>query len=254
MGPPMSEPNIDHAPQILPPEMQTTSGVKQELYYPFDVEENPMSAGGHRERTHRLVKPDPDTLIIEPLFKPKAQIWGELALAIGLWALVPLSVILEPGAIGKHLFVAAFFGFAGWLLWNDANKRLSALKTFHFDRRRQACMVLNQKQTRSRSGRQLGFADISGIQLLGEDAGDDDGTYRSFEMSLVLTEPQGERLLLMDHAEWVEFMEDAETLSFFIDLPLYNACFSSRSRPKAPATGETTDGATAEATAAGPPP
>lgn len=51
-------------------------------------------------------------------------------------------------------------------------------------------------------------------------------------MNLVLSEPQGERLILMDHGDWGHLMGDAETLARLLDKPVFNATISSRVRPQ----------------------
>lgn len=213
------------------------SGARQEVFYPFDVDETPVRTGGDKTRTHRLKAVSEDVLIAEPtrraIWEARAHYLGALA----IWA-VPVSAIVDAPSDewAAVIFVVAFFGLVGWVLWEYGSRYMSYLKTFRFDRRERACTVVGKRARLrgARGNRRIRFEDIAGIQLLGElvETSEDHDDYKSFELNLVLSEPQGERVIIMDHAHWGQLMGEAEKLSKLMDRPIYNATISSRARPE----------------------
>jgi len=65
------------------------------------------------------------------------------------------------------------------------------------------------------------LSDIIAIQLLGETVHDDDGSFNSFELNLVLKNER--RLNVTDHSNLKGLIEDAQILSDYLNVPIWHA-------------------------------
>ena len=65
------------------------------------------------------------------------------------------------------------------------------------------------------------FNKIIAIQLIGETISSDNGSYKSFELNLVLDDIS--RLNVIDHGNLKKLIDDAEVLSAFLDVPIWHA-------------------------------
>lgn len=62
---------------------------------------------------------------------------------------------------------------------------------------------------------------IVALQLIGETISDEDGSFKSFELNIILNNK--ERLNVMDHSNLRGIINDAETLSEFLNIPIWHA-------------------------------
>jgi len=63
--------------------------------------------------------------------------------------------------------------------------------------------------------------EIHALQLVSENCRSDDNSYRSYELNLVLRD--GKRINVVDHGNEIKLREDAQTLSRFIEKPVWDA-------------------------------
>lgn len=187
----------------------------------IQTEWGPLKSGGANFATHKLVRVDRDTLAFRPT-------WGALAfylifLVTGLGAVVAglLTGITDTGFVVKletvflSLFGLAFTGVGGALLHFGT-------KPVVFDRRRDYFWKGRKDPDAYWNRRDLkDFAnldDIRALQLLTEHVSSDKGSYRSYELNLVLVD--GSRLNVTDHGKLDRIVDDARALSEFLDVPL----------------------------------
>ncbi|WP_092447345.1 hypothetical protein [Winogradskyella sediminis] len=62
---------------------------------------------------------------------------------------------------------------------------------------------------------------IVAIQIIGEYVQSDDGSYKSFELNLVLDDAS--RRNVVDHGNLKSIIKDAEMLSAFLNIPIWHA-------------------------------
>ena len=74
---------------------------------------------------------------------------------------------------------------------------------------------------KSASKSQIPLNSIIAIQLNGEHVKNDKGSYKSFELNLVLKD--GSRKNVVDHGNLKSIISDAEILSDFLDVPIWHA-------------------------------
>ena len=63
--------------------------------------------------------------------------------------------------------------------------------------------------------------EIHALQLVSENVSSDDGSFRSYELNLVLK--NGKRINVVDHGNEIKLREDARTLARFIEKPVWDA-------------------------------
>jgi hypothetical protein len=63
--------------------------------------------------------------------------------------------------------------------------------------------------------------EIHALQLVAENCRSDNDTYRSYELNLILKD--GKRINVVDHGNESKLREDAQTLSRFIEKPVWDA-------------------------------
>lgn len=67
----------------------------------------------------------------------------------------------------------------------------------------------------------MSLKSIVAIQIIGEHVPTDDGSYKSFELNLVLEDSS--RKNVVDHGNLKSIISDAEILSDFLNIPIWHA-------------------------------
>lgn len=77
------------------------------------------------------------------------------------------------------------------------------------------------KSRRQQTKDYLSLKSIVAIQIIGEYVQSDDGSYKSFELNLVLDDAS--RRNVVDHGNLKSIIKDAEMLSAFLNIPIWHA-------------------------------
>ena len=179
----------------------------------FTVSKAPIATSSASFRTMALKFPSPELAVLGPtagshLFHAAVVGAGLVVLFCLLAAVRTLPGILIAGTIGSALTVLGLAGLAGKL----GGKRIT------IDRQQGLLCVAG------RGGINVGavgvpLADIAALQICSKLV-DNDPSYVSFELNIVLREPAGERLNLISHADEQALRADAKRLAVFVDRPL----------------------------------
>lgn len=75
-------------------------------------------------------------------------------------------------------------------------------------------------ETTTSRAREIKFEDIAGLQIIAEEVSGE-STYYSYELDLVLREPQGQRVNVMDHGKGTRVQHEAEQLAELLGVPVW---------------------------------
>ncbi|WP_418638822.1 hypothetical protein [Winogradskyella sp.] len=187
------------------------------------VSTSPLKPGGASFKTHVLIQASPSKLIYKPSIG--AAIFSFIFLAVGLgvlfFNLVPLfKGNSEPISINWFLilFGLIFAGAGGFMFYIFYKPRV-------FDKQQGLYYTTYQfklhKSRRRQSEDYLSLKYIIAIQIIGEYVQSDDGSYKSFELNLVLDDAS--RRNVVDHGNLKSIIKDAEMLSAFLNVPIWHA-------------------------------
>ncbi len=180
----------------------------------------PAEKGGANFGIHRLVRVDADHL--EFRLRPLARLFPLAFVLAGLGAgalFVTVGLQRDPvmalagGSIGS-----VFTGVGLWLL-----RRMSTPRVFDRRRNRYWRSRLDPRALDPRD-RHLScdLDEVHAVQLLAEwCSGNQGGSYRSYEINLVLAD--GHRLNVTDHGDAAGSRRDAAALAEFLGVPLWDA-------------------------------
>ncbi len=179
----------------------------------------PLVKGGANFETHVLIKTDNGYK-----FKPSTF----YAFFCGIFASVPYGALVYAGykfqQTGNFNFITGnifptlifliFFLVGNYLL-------ISLFSPIIFDKSNNSftkgfnISLLNKKQ------RTIHLNNIVALQIIGEHVRSDDGSYKSFELNLVLNDSK--RVNIVDHGKLKSLISDARTLSTFLNVPIWHA-------------------------------
>jgi hypothetical protein len=178
------------------------------------VDTSPLSGSSASFRTAALREPDARRLLVVPSLGMRAAAFGLVACGLGVPAV--MFARSAPGGWPDLIVTAAFcqiFTLAGALFW------LAPLRA-EFD--------LDAGVARLRSlGRreELPLADVLAVQVAdgGVHRMSKGGTYRSYQLNLVLTDRDRPRLGLSNHARRAWTYEAGRRLAEFLSVPLLDS-------------------------------
>ncbi|WP_179319735.1 hypothetical protein [Winogradskyella helgolandensis] len=187
------------------------------------VSTSPLKYGGASFKTNVLIQANPSKLIYKPSIG--AAIFSFIFLAVGLgvlfYALFPLfQSQIESVSIPWFLilFGLIFSGAGGFMFYIFYKPRV-------FDKQQGLYYTTYQfklhKSRRQHSEDYLPLKSIVAIQIIGEHVQSDDGSYKSFELNLVLDDAS--RRNVVDHGNLKSIINDAEMLSAFLNVPIWHA-------------------------------
>ena len=168
---------------------------------------DPAKGGGSNFRTHHLVEVGPQRVEV------RATIGFALfcLVFVGM-GVVAISLSVKQGALASAL-IGGVFPIAGSLLYFFSGKPTV------FDRSSNTWWRGWQGPPEGAPPRRL--SDIHALQIVGEWVASDDSSYRSYELNLVLED--GERVNVTDHGNLRRLREDAQMLSRFLGMPIWDA-------------------------------
>ncbi|WP_458626871.1 hypothetical protein [Winogradskyella sp. PC D3.3] len=187
------------------------------------VSTSPLKPGGANFKTNVLIQANPSKLIYKPSIG--AAIFSFIFLAVGLgvlfFNLVPLfKGNLESISINWFLIIfgLVFSGAGGFMFYIFYKPRV-------FDKQQGLYYTTyafkTQRSKRKHSEDYLSLKSIIAIQIIGEHVQSDDGSYKSFELNLVLDDAS--RKNVVDHGNLKSIIRDAEMLSAFLKVPIWHA-------------------------------
>ena len=187
------------------------------------VDTSPLNSGGASFKTNVLIKESSSKILYKPSIG--AAIFGFIFLAIGLgvlfFGIYPLFgnnfnfAEVEWFLLIFGLIFATAGGFTYYMFYMPRvfDKQIGYYyKAYKFK-------IHDSNKSASKS--QIPLNSIIAIQLIGEHVKNDKGSYKSFELNLVLKD--GSRKNVVDHGNLKSIISDAEILSDFLDVPIWHA-------------------------------
>ena len=187
------------------------------------VSTSPLKPGGANFKTNVLIQASPSKLIYKPSIG--AALFSFIFLAVGMgvlfYALFPLfQSQIESVSIPWFLilFGLIFSGAGGFMFYMFYKPRV-------FDKQQGLYYTTyafkGHQSRRKQSENYLSLQSIIAIQIIGEHVKSDDGSYKSFELNLVLEDAS--RRNVVDHGNLKAIINDAEMLSEFLNIPIWHA-------------------------------
>ncbi|WP_417860565.1 hypothetical protein [Winogradskyella sediminis] len=184
---------------------------------------SPLKPGGSSFKTHVLIQASPSKLIYKPSIG--AAIFSFIFFAVGLgvlfFNLVPFfkgnteSVSINWFLILFGLIFAGAGGFMFYIFYKPRvfDKQIGLYYTTYAFKRNESRKSLSKDY--------VPLPSIIALQIIGEHVSSDDGSYKSFELNLVLDDAS--RRNVVDHGNLKSIIKDAEMLSAFLNIPIWHA-------------------------------
>ena len=180
------------------------------------TEWNPAKSGGTNICTHSLKRVSSGRLEFKTL--SMALLFPSIFMLIGIGVGVGMTISgLEKDITALYIglpFGIVFFLVGFFLLRSWTTPRVFDLDVGYYWKGR------NSPNTTIGSNEQCKLDDIHAIQLLKEYCRSDKSSYYSYELNLVLKD--GNRLNVVDHGKLSMIQNDAEKLSQFLDIPVWD--------------------------------
>lgn len=184
----------------------------------------PLKSGGSNFRTHKLFEDSN----IRVGFKPTigARLFGIVFIFVGLVSPIAIgygniqvdSNLIESETVFMIAFGVAFFSIGSYIYYSYS-------KPIVFDKLSGQYWKGWKKPERSVGREPLEngawLRNIYALQIIEEYIRNDDNSYYSYELNLVLR--NGERLNVIDHGSKRKLLSDAQVLSKFLDKPIWDA-------------------------------
>jgi hypothetical protein len=173
---------------------------------------DPLVGGGANFRTRNLVRVSPDRMEFRASLGMRLFAGVFLVIGIGVgvagiaavpWFLIPFGAVFATIGGGMLYFATGpvVFDKRQGAFWRG---RTEPAETYH----------------RSSIKRYAPLDEIHALQIVKERISGDKGSYDSFELNLVLAD--GRRLNVTDHGDYETLRQNAETLSGFLERPLWD--------------------------------
>ena len=216
----MAKPLMFEGRSSVPP--QIPPGITDPLAEQIDW--TPAAGGGANFRTHKLVVNDTQRVTFVATLG--ARLFCSVFLLIGL--AVTVGIPFSQMSHGKISFsfdllfpVAVGMGFAaigGVLLYFNSQPIVFDKRRGFYWKGRKAPDEVFDRQDLKHCAK---LADIHALQIVSESCSTKNGSYRSYELNLVLKD--GTRINVIDHGSPNKLREDAATLSQFLERPVWDA-------------------------------
>lgn len=187
------------------------------------VDTSPLKSGGASFKTNVLIKESSSKLIYKPSIG--AALFSFIFLAIGLgvlfFGLFPLFKTNTENAT-LNWFLPIFglvFSGAGGLMFYYFYKPRVFDKQLGFYYKAYKPEIHNIKKDTSET--YISLNSVIAIQIIGEHVRSDKGSYKSFELNLVLED--GSRKNVIDHGNLKAIIDDAQVLSDFLNVQIWHA-------------------------------
>ena len=188
------------------------------------IDWSPAASGGASFRTHRLVQTSAHRIEFAPTVGAKLFYLLFLVVGSGLLVFQANQIRIGQGGMTEQgtfvpLLVGAVFAVAGaCMYWFGTTPRVFDQTRAFFWRGRQGPQMMG---TAGGSNSSVPFSSIHALQLLSEYVSGNKSSYYSYELNLVLDD--GSRINVVDHGNLDRLRRDAQTLSRFLDKPVWDA-------------------------------
>lgn len=187
---------------------------------PPELSWSPMKPGGTNFGTHQLKEVSHTKMAFRPTMG--AQMFGGvfLAFGIGAFGFGFYHEFISSGSMDGTWALIIFgfiFGASGFFLARSFNRPIV------FDKNRSLFWQgkAPAPSTPEPHGEDWAHLDrVAGLQLLAEQVSGSEDTYHSYELNLVLDD--GQRIHVVDHGNADRMRHDAEKLSYFLGVPIYD--------------------------------
>jgi hypothetical protein len=189
-------------------------------YENLDIDWTPLKSGGTNFSTHRLVNVDSDTLSFEPtkgalFFYWVFIVFGLIPFGISIWQIMERGFQLTPEIL-VPLGFGLIFGSVGLTLYRFGTRPIvfDLKREYFWKGRKDPDSVWDRRELKH-------FAqldDVVGLQVLTEVVSSDKGSFRSYELNLVLRD--GSRLNVVDHGNEGRLEQDARSLADFLGVEI----------------------------------
>ncbi|WP_299362417.1 hypothetical protein [Winogradskyella sp.] len=184
------------------------------------VDVSPLKSGGSNFKTHALVEKSSSRIIYRPSIGGALFVLVFIAIGMGF---VIYNLVSESGQFSDPSLLN-FLGLTFGLMFAF----VGAYMMFHLFKPRVFDKQLGfyhksykfKPETRYLTN-QFELNRIIAIQIIGETITDEDGSYGSFELNLVLED--GTRRNVVDHGNLKSIIDDAHVISDFLNVPIWHA-------------------------------
>ena len=184
----------------------------------LQTEWTPCKPGGTNFKSHQLVEVRYDRMEFKA--STGMVLFSSLFIAVGgLMILIPLIAGEDGGAIAFLSLMGLLFGGVGaWVLYSSTVPTVFDKTIGMFWKTRKTPdFYSHHADTKD----QVRLNNIYAIQLIAEYIRGDKQGYYSYELNLVMND--GKRINVVDHGKKSVILKDAETLSRFLNKPVWNA-------------------------------
>ena len=188
------------------------------------IDWSPAASGGASFRTHRLVQTSAHRIEFAPTVGAKLFYLLFLVIGSGLLVFQANQIRMGQGGITEQetfvpVLVGAVFAVAGaCMYWFGTTPRVFDRTRAFFWRGRKGPEMMGAG---GGSDSSVPLSSIHALQLLSEYVTGNKSSYYSYELNLVLDD--GSRINVVDHGNLDRLRSDAETLSRFLDKPVWDA-------------------------------
>lgn len=180
----------------------------------------PLKSGGANFKTNILVK------VSSSIYRYQLSLGGKIF--IGIFAVVGLAtgvggLLALIGGTMIGLFFLLFgtvFSGAAYLMYRTMGAHIIFDATLGFLRRGKELPKLSGDIQKKND--LIYFNDIHAIQIISERVRSKNGSYLSYELNLILKDAS--RFNVVDHGNYAQINEDAQTLSSFLGKPIWDVC------------------------------
>ena len=189
----------------------------------MDTEWGPLRQGGANFQTHRLIRVD--RFRMEFRASMVAKLFSMIFLIVGLGITIGFSRQHFPDGRFSHSVhnllptsMGLLFAIAGGVLLYTITAPIVFDKQseFFWKGRKTPRDTFDKKSLKKFAE----FGEIHALQLISEHCRGNKSSYYSYELNLVLKD--GKRINVVDHGNYDKLCEDAETLSQFLERPVWN--------------------------------
>ena len=185
---------------------------------------SPAKGGGANFKTHNLVKVDYSR--IEFRSSVGAKLFYLIFLLVGLGVMIGVSIAkISDGTFGFNAetllilaFGSIFAGVGGALFYYGSAPVVFDKKLGYFWKGRKSPREVFNKNSIKHLAK---LEDVHAIQLISEFVRGNKSSYHSYELNLVLKDAS--RMNVIDHGNVKSIRENAQTLSAFLDKPVWDA-------------------------------
>ncbi len=188
------------------------------------IDWSPAASGGASFRTHRLVQTSANRIEFAPSIGARLFYLLFLVTGSGLLVFQANRIHIGQGGIADQdtlvpLLVGAVFVVVGaYMYWFGTAPRVFDRTRAFFWRGRKGPQMMGAG---GGSDSSVPLSSIHALQLLSEYVTGNKSSYYSYELNLVLED--GSRINVVDHGNLNRLRSDAQTLSRFLDKPVWDA-------------------------------